>query len=161
MSTSAIKKMESKVLYPKLSYRICGLGFTVQNTLGRFRSEKSYADAFEKLLLENNIPFQREKALNVTFIGERDRRNIPDFIVNNEIVVDFKAKLMITKEDYYQMLRYLDASNLELGIIMNFRQKYLRPKRIIRSHSYAPFDKHNNNNLCAPLAKRINNHLRH
>jgi len=48
---------------------------------------------------------------------------------------DFKIKSrrIITKEDYYQVRRYLDALKLKLGIIVNFRNLYLRPKRILNS----------------------------
>ena len=44
-------------------------------------------------------------------------------------------KNFITKEDYYQMQRYLKAANLKLGLIVNFRTTYLHPKRILCSHS--------------------------
>ena len=57
------------------------------------------------------------------------RHNLPDFIIDNEIVLDLKAKRIITKEDYFQMKRYLSASGKRLGLIVNFRQKYISPKR--------------------------------
>ena len=59
--------------------------------------------------------------------------NRVDFLVENAIVIDIKAKKFITKKDYFQMLRYLEAANLQLGIIINFRNTYLKPKRIINS----------------------------
>ena len=40
---------------------------------------------------------------------------------------------LVTKEDYYQMKRYLTVCDKKLGIIINFRQKYLTPKRVINS----------------------------
>jgi hypothetical protein len=46
-----------------------------------------------------------------------------------------KAKSIVTKDDYYQMNRYLDAIGYDLGFIVNFRNKYLKPIRIIRAHS--------------------------
>jgi len=64
---------------------------------------------------------------------KKNRRNIPDFIVEEKIIVDLKAKRIITKEDYYQMRRYLIAYNVELGIIINFREYYINPKRILNS----------------------------
>jgi hypothetical protein len=42
-------------------------------------------------------------------------------------------KEIVTKEDYYQMQRYLKCANLKLGIIINFRDTYLKPKRIINN----------------------------
>jgi len=49
------------------------------------------------------------------------------------MIVDFKAKRLITKDDYYQMQRYLKSANIKLGLIVNFRQKYLKPKRILNN----------------------------
>jgi len=121
------------ILYPKLSYISYGLFYKIHNQLGRFRNEKQYADAFEELLKENKINYMREVALPVSFKGEKERRNIPDFIINDKIIIDFKAERIITKEDYYQMRRYLVSYNKKLGILVNFRQPSLIPKRILNT----------------------------
>ncbi|MBI4691998.1 MAG: GxxExxY protein [Candidatus Terrybacteria bacterium] len=126
-----ITNKTNKILYPDLSYQICGLCFNVHNELGSFRSEKSYADALEKILQQNSIKYIRENSLKPSFENEGGRRNIPDFIIEDKIILDVKAKRIITKEDYYQMKRYLISSNKRLGLIVNFRQKYLNPKRIL------------------------------
>ncbi len=131
MRMQQIENKKGKVLHPDLSYKICGLCFKVHNELGRFRSEKSYADALEELLKKNNINYKREQSLSSSFKGEQKRRNIPDFIIENKIILDLKAKRIILKEDYFQMKRYLVASNKKLGLIVNFRQKYISPKRIL------------------------------
>lgn len=124
-------RINKNILYPELSYKICGLCFYVHNKLGRYRNEKQYADALEEILKENKIKNIREKSLPPSFEGEKNKRNIPDFIIEEKIVVDSKAKDFITKEDYFQMRRYLVSYNKELGLIINFRQKYLYPKRIL------------------------------
>ena len=61
--------------------------------------------------------------------------NIADFIVDSKIVVDMKAKKFITKDDYFQMQRYLKASNFELGLIINFRAPHLKPKRVLNPNN--------------------------
>lgn len=120
-----------KVLFPELSYQVCGLCFKIHNTLGQFRSEKSYADALGKMLDANKINYKREFSLPISFEGEAERRNIPDFVIEDKIILDIKAKRIVTKEDYFQMKRYLVASDKKLGLIVNFRQKYISPKRIL------------------------------
>ena len=120
-----------KVIYPELSYKICGLCFKIHNDLGQFRSEKSYTDALEEALKTAGMSYQREKSLGASFEGENERRNIPDFMIEDRVVVDLKAKRIVSKEDYFQMKRYLTASGKKLGLIVNFRQKYLSPKRIL------------------------------
>lgn len=86
----------------------------------------------EFLLNEKGIILEREKKLPLSFEGEK-MRSIPDFVIADAIVVDFKAKDFITRDDYYQMRRYLISLNFKLGIICNFRQRILVPKRVINS----------------------------
>ena len=124
---------KKNIFYPRLSYTINGLFYKVHNQLGRFRNEKQYADAFEELLKESKIKYTRERSLPLSFKGEQPRRNIPDFIIEDKVIVDLKAKRLITKEDYYQMRRYLASYKKELGILVNFRQTSLAPKRVLNT----------------------------
>src|SRR3989344_831359 len=124
-----MQQIKKNILHPELSYKICGFLFSIHNKLGRYRNEKQYGDALENLLKENKVNFLREKSLPVSFIGEEERRNIPDFIIEDKIIIDLKAKRLTTKEDYFQMKRYLASYNKELGLLVNFRQKYIYPKR--------------------------------
>lgn len=121
---------KTQLIYPELCYQIYGVCFNIHNELGRFRNERQYADAFESKLKDAKIAYVREAALAPSFKGEADRRNIPDFVVEDKLIVDLKAKCLVTKEDYFQMLRYLQSANKKLGLIVNFRQKYLSPKRV-------------------------------
>ena len=117
------------LLYPDISYRITGLCYKVHNDLGRFCSERQYADALERFFVAHKIPFLRE--YNLETLGKEMKGSFVDFLVEDKIIIDLKAKKFITKEDYYQMLRYLTGSGLKLGLIVNFRNTYLRPKRVI------------------------------
>ena len=116
------------IIYKELSYKICGLCFETHNALGRYRNEQSYTDYIEQSLIKAGLKYSRELALPTSFNGEKDRRHIPDFVIEDKIIVDLKAKRMITKDDYFQMKRYLISSGKRLGIIVNFRQQYLSPK---------------------------------
>lgn len=118
------------IIHKELSYEINGIFFAVHDALGRYALEKQYGDLVEKLLKEKGLPYEREKILFRT----GDDVNRADFIVKNQILIELKAKPFITKEDYYQVKRYLEAADLLLGIIVNFRQKYLKSKRIINNN---------------------------
>ena len=124
-----IKK--DKLLFPELSYRICGLLFEVQNSLGRYYNEQQYGDLLASLLKKSNLRYEREKNIPISFEGEKEGRNKIDFCVEDSIILELKAKRMLFKEDYYQLKRYLVAFKMELGLLVNFRDKYLRPKRIL------------------------------
>lgn len=121
-----------KLIHENLTYKINGLCFKVHREMGRFRSERQYCDKLEILFKEEKINFKREyelvKLSDVNSLGNR-----VDFLIDNLIILDVKAKKFITKDDYFQMLRYLETADLQLGIIINFRNTYLKPKRIINS----------------------------
>lgn len=129
-------RINKNILYPELSYKIYGLCFSIHNKLGRYCNEKQYADALEDILEEQCINFVREAPLPSSFKGEQERRNIPDFIIDDKIIVELKTKPLILKEDYFQLKRYLASYKKELGLIINFRQKYIFPKRILNKILY-------------------------
>jgi GxxExxY protein len=109
---------------------ITGLCFKTHNELGRFCREKQYADYFEELLKYEKIDYKREFEIK-NLVETSPQGNRIDFLVNNQIILEFKARKLLTKADYYQMQRYLRAAHLELGMLINFRNLYLKPKRIL------------------------------
>ena len=109
--------------------------FEAHDILGRFCKEKQYCDALEELFIREGIDFEREKDLSL-LLGERKIKGCRvDFIINEKILLDAKAKNYITKEDYRQMKRYLSITGLKLCIVVNFREISLRPKRILNSQA--------------------------
>lgn len=126
---------DSKIIYGDLCYRLYGLLYYIHNELGRYCSEKQYADAFEIVLKENKINYIREAELKIDFEKHNIKRNRVDFIVFDKILIDFKAKPIITKEDFFQAQRYLKSSKLKLLLIVNFREKYIRPKRVLNAQA--------------------------
>lgn len=122
------KTVSEKVLYPELSYLITGILFSVQNELGPYSKEKQYGDLIEQKFNEMKVPYKREARIG-------DSGNILDFIIDNKIALELKTTRAIVREHYSQIQNYLQQSMLELGILVNFRSKYVKPIRIIRIHS--------------------------
>ncbi len=113
------------VIYADEAYLIYGILYGVQNELGRFAREKQYGDCLAKRFSENLIPFQREVPLS-------NSGNIVDFIVFGKIVLELKAKRLLVHMDFDQVQRYLQESWLKLGILVNFREPRLHPRRVVR-----------------------------
>ena len=122
------KNKTKELLHPELSYKVCGVLFSVHNKLGRFCREIQYGDLLELELKNRGLFFEREKVLPII---QGDNSNKIDFCIENKILLELKSKKFITKEDYFQMMRYLKSSGLKLGLIVNFRSTYLKPKRVI------------------------------
>ena len=79
------------------------------------------------------IKYKREKILPPSFEGESKGRNRIDFLVDDKIILEIKAKRVLDREDYYQVKRYLIGLNRKLAILVNFHQKRLNLKRILNS----------------------------
>jgi GxxExxY protein len=114
-----------KIIYPDLSYEITGILFDVHNEIGQYAREKQYADCLEGKLQEQDINFRRELPIG-------DSGNRVDFLIENKIILELKAIRIITRKQYVQLQRYLQAARIKLGLLVNFRKKYLRPKRVVR-----------------------------
>ena len=91
--------------------------FKTHNTSGSFGREKQYGDTVAELLYLSGVQFQRECAIGGS-------GNIADFIVDSKIVLELKAKRFLIQEDFDQVQRYLQESQLLLGVVVNFRAQY-------------------------------------
>lgn len=133
------------LLFPDLSYKITGFCFKAHNDLGRFCREIQYADLLEKYFKDNNVAHKREYEIK-DINEDSPEGNKVDFLIENKIIVDLKAKKFVTKEDYNQMQRYLQSSGLELGLIVNFRNTFIKPKRILNTKIYSEHSDVNSDN---------------
>ncbi len=82
-----------KLVYPELSYKINGILFATQN-------EKQYGDTVERLVKENNIKHEREKESSKFFDDEQRRRNVADFLIEDKILLELKAKSITGKREF-------------------------------------------------------------
>jgi len=115
-----------ELLYPKLSYKIVGLAFDVHNELGQFAREKQYADLLEEKFRIENLAYKRE-------MGVGDSGNIIDFLVGDEekILLELKTVRVLGRAHFRQMQNYLQQTRIKLGLLINFSDKYLSPKRVL------------------------------
>ena len=116
-------------IYPKESGIILGLAIQLHKELGYGFKEKVYQDAFEILLKENNIPYEREKHDTITYHGVTLRHDFfYDFVCYDKIVVEIKAFPEITGEFKAQIINYLHVGDFRLGLLLNFGAAILQHK---------------------------------
>lgn len=126
------------MLYPELSYKIVGAALSVYNNLGNGFLEKVYQEAFEIELKERQIPFEREKHIKIFYHNqELQCPYIADFVIDNKIIVEMKALSDMNKGQVKaQVLNYLKATHLLLGIIFNFGETSLFKDRVVNFDEY-------------------------
>lgn len=132
-NTQTKQKRLENIIYPELSYLLNGIFFKVHNELGNYCREAQYCDAVENIFKERNISHKREVHLKSENNLLKNNSNRVDFIVDEKVLIEVKAKRFVGRDEYYQVQRYLRVFGLKLGLIVNFHQKYLVPKRIINS----------------------------
>ena len=109
------------LLYPELSSRILGIAMQLHREMGCGFKEKVYQDAFEVLLRENKVEYEREKHINLVFHGVTLEHDFfYDFLIEGKIGVELKAMSGILGECESQIINYLHVSNHKLGLLLNF-----------------------------------------
>ena len=104
----------------------------VSNKLGPGLREKAYERALCLELTKRDITFYQQKVFEVRYDGELIDTLIPDLIINDCIIVDTKVVAAFDQSHECQMLTYLQITNLRLAILLNFKNRQLAWKRIVR-----------------------------
>jgi len=117
----------------ELARRVIGAAIEVHRHLGPGFIESTYQRALEIELQMQEIPHQREASMEVLYKGNTVGRSSLDFLVDRELVVELKAVESIAPIHQAQVISYLQASKLQLGLIINFNVPVLKEgiKRIV------------------------------
>ncbi len=115
-----------------LTASIIGAALEVHSILGNGFLEAVYQDALAIEFEKRNIPFVREKQIQIQYKGiTLSKTYIADFVCFDEIIVELKALSSTTKEHDSQILNYLKASNCKIGLLLNFGESSLKPRRFV------------------------------
>ena len=104
----------------RLTGSIIGAFFEVYNTLGYGFLESLYVKALERELRRRGHDVKREFAIYVSYKGELLGVQRLDMVVDDKVVVETKATLELQKDVRRQVLNYLRATNLEIGLLLHF-----------------------------------------
>ncbi len=124
--------MEESLLYKEETYKIIGALMEVHKTLGCGFLEAVYQEAIELEFRLQNIPFETEKRINISYKGiQLEKSYIADFVCFDSIIIEIKALSALTTDHEAQIMNYLKATGLKVGILVNFGEKSLKYKRFI------------------------------
>jgi len=123
-----------ELIFKNESYNVIGACMAVHRELGCGFLEAVYQEALEYEFKLRNIPYVREKQLDVLYKGHfLDKKYQVDFICYENIIIELKALQALTSIHDAQLINYLKATKMPLGILINFGQKSLESKRLINN----------------------------
>ena len=119
-------------LYKEETYDIIGCAMEVHNELGCGFLEPVYQEALSIVFRENNIPFVKEKTLDIKFKGQvLNKKYIADFVCFDKVIIELKAMDSISPQNLAQTINYLKCTDKRLGLIINFGTTSLQYRRVI------------------------------
>lgn len=119
-----------------LTYKIIGICYKVHNHLGSDYLEKHYQRAIEREAKLQKIPVKREFKVDIYYENQSVGRYSLDFVFDENVALETKKKSFIHRRDTEQMLRYLNALKLKVGLIINFGSDRIQVKRIVLPEKY-------------------------
>ena len=106
-----------------LTERIIGIFYTVYNQLGYGFLEKVYENAMMIELRKAGIEAKAQSPIVVKYSGDIVGEYAADILVENKVIVELKAARVLIEENEAQLLNYLKATNIEIGLLLNFGPK--------------------------------------
>ncbi|MBA3675389.1 MAG: GxxExxY protein [Chitinophagaceae bacterium] len=115
--------------YGQITEKIIGAAFRVHGTLGNGFQEVIYQRAMEIELRNMSMDFLREFEMPIHYLEQHIGTRRVDFLIENKISVELKAIIKLEDVHIAQAINYLEAYNLEIGLILNFGSKRLEFNR--------------------------------
>ena len=126
-------KYKMNLIFKEESYEIIGAAMDVHNELGSGFLEAVYQEALALEFNKRNIPFKQEKRIEITYKNQiLSKHYIADFICFNKIIIETKALSELIGNHESQVINYLKATDLKLGLLINFGSESLEYKRLVR-----------------------------
>jgi GxxExxY protein len=131
MNTDIKPNSSSTLLEGELTEKILGAAFKVQNTLGAGFLEKVYENALSIELRKLDLAVDAQKKFPVRYEGTVVGDYQADLVVSGRVVVECKAISNLDAVHEAQLINYLKASGLRVGLLINFARSKLQYRRLV------------------------------
>ena len=122
----------AEFLFKSETYDLIGVAMEVHNELDPGFLEAVYQEALELEFNERKILYVREKPLNIFYKGRQlNKEYSADFVCYDKIIVELKALSELTNVHDSQLINYLKATKLRVGVLINFGAPSLEFKRLV------------------------------
>lgn len=132
MTETVETRLPDDALHRELTDRIIKCYYQVYNALGYGFLEKVYENALKHELIKNGLTVESQREIKVFYDGVQVGYYVSDLLVEGVILLELKAVDMILPAYEYQLLNYLKATDIEVGLILNFG-----PKPTIKRRSFS------------------------
>jgi GxxExxY protein len=133
--------LKPKILFPELSHTIMSIAFEIHNQLGPGFSEDIYEKAFVYELAERGIAYEEQRVVKVEYKGKPLGVYRLDLVVDGKIIVELKAVFQMNDLFKQQLLSYLKATKMELGILINFGSQKVESVRVANTKGFVSLPK--------------------
>jgi GxxExxY protein len=124
-----------KTMRDERTYNIIGAAIEVHKELGCGFLEAVYQEALGREFISQKIPYQAQPIIEIHYKGKPlDKTYQPDFLCFDEVIVEIKAMSNLSGVEEAQLLNYLKATRLQVGLLINFGSKSLEHKRFVRDY---------------------------
>ena len=119
----------------KKTYAIIGAAMEVHKELGSGFLEAVYQEALEREFAYQEIPYKSQPPVRIEYKGKPLKKKYePDFICYDDVIVEIKAMDKLSSNEHAQIINYLKASRMKVGLLINFGAKSLEHKRFVYSY---------------------------
>ena len=122
--------IDTNFKYSELTARVIGCAMRVHSTLGNGFQEVIYQRALAIELSLANIKFAREFEMQIYYRNQHVGTRRVDFLIEGILSVELKALIKVEYAHFAQAINYLEAYNLEIGMLINFVEPSLNFKRL-------------------------------
>ena len=121
-----------ELLFKEETYQIIGACYEVHKHLGNGFLEAVYTEALAIEFNARKIPYEKEKIIKIQYKNEPlEKRYIADMICFGQIIVELKALMALSSQNEAQLINYLKATGLKVGLLVNFGERSLKYKRLV------------------------------
>ncbi len=124
---------QSPLIHAELSEQIIGAAMTVSNELFPGLNERLYENSLIVELNSRGLHVEQQQIFSVQYKGHVIGKFRPDLIVESKIIVDAKVVEAFNETHFKQVYGYLAVTELQLGLLLNFKYAKLQWKRVIRN----------------------------
>ncbi len=124
------RKQAFKGKHADLTDKVLKAFFKVYNTLGYGFAERVYENALSIELKKSGLKIEKQKEITVYYEGEVVGEYVADVVVNGAVMLELKAVRALAEDHEAQLLNYLKATLVEVGLLLNFGEKPEHRRRI-------------------------------